>query len=695
MTPHEAAEIGLQHHQAGRLADAEACYAAALTIQPDFPLALHLMGLLRFQQQDYAAAIEVFGRALAAAPAGYPRLAALVASRGETHLQLGQAEAALDDFGRGLALDPRSAAVWNNRGLALGQLGRHEEALESYDRALRLAPATVQIHNNRGDALRQLRRYDEALASFSRALALDPNDWGTHNNRAIALSLMGRIDEALESYDRALSIHPDIPEALHARGNLLWSQKAKLSPAIADLERLVRITPDFPFAKGSLMRLAMTAADWRGFAARSQELGDGVVADRPVVEPFIYLAVSDDPALLKRCATLYAQHRFPPRPPLCRKGGVRRPGRIRIGYVCGEFRAHATLYLMAGLFEAHDRAAFEVFAFDNGASDGSALRARFEAAVEHIVPIAGLSDREAAALIAREEIDILVDLNGYSGNQRLNIFAHKPAPLQVSYLAYPGTLGAPYMDYILADKIVIPERDTPHFREKIAWLPFSYQINDNKRAIAQPPSRAEAGLPDDGVVFCNFNHANKFTPESFSRWMKLLEAVPGSLLWLLEPAPEAIENLRREARARGIAPERLVFAPHLPFERHLARLPLGDLFLDGLPYGAHTTASDALWAGLPVITLMGQSFAGRVAASLLTALEMPGLITDSPEEFEALAVDLARQPERLRSIREDLGRRRISAPLFDTKRAARDIEKAWRFMFDNRDKVPESFSVPP
>jgi predicted O-linked N-acetylglucosamine transferase (SPINDLY family) len=687
MTPHEATEQGLKAHQAGELAHAESRYAAALKLQPDFQPALHLMGLLRFQQQDLTAALQCFTRALAAAPANAP---VLWAARGETLLQLERAQESLRDFDNALAADPGLVAAWNNRGLALNALKRHDEALASFDRAIALSPVSAEPHNNRGDTLRELRRFTEALASFGRALAIKPDDWGALNNRAIALTMMGRTDEALACYDRALALNPDLPAALQARGNRRWTQKADLAGALADLDRLMQVAPDFPFSRGSRMRLAMTAARWKDFAAEKQKLDAGVRAGQPVIEPFIYLSLCDQPQDLKACAELYARMRFAAQPPLW-TGGTRRAGRIRIGYVCGEFRTHATLYLMAGLFEAHDREQFEIFAFDNGGGDGGPLRARFDAAVEKIVDIRELSDAKAAARIRALDIDILVDLNGYSGNQRLGIFAHRPAPVQVSYLAYPGTLGAPYMDYILADRAVIPQSEEKYYTEKIAWLPHSYQINDSKRAIGTIPSRVEAGLPVQSFVFCNFNHANKFTPASFTQWIRILSQIPDSLLWLLAPDALAKDNLRREANQRGVDPDRLVFAATLPFEKHLARLSCADLFLDGLPYGAHTTASDALWAGLPLVTCRGNAFAGRVAASLLTAVGLPELITEDAAAFEALALRLAREPTSLRDIRAKLAQNRATAALFDTLSTTRAIETAFRMML----KSPlQSFVVP-
>ena len=694
MTPHESTEQGLKLHQAGRLDEAQSCYAAALKAQPAYHPALHLMGQLRFQRQDYGGALAALDRAATAAPASYPGLAEVHANRGEALMLLGRQQEALAAFDQALARDPGLAAAWNNHGLALNALGKPEAALASFARAALLAPGSVEPHGNHGEMLRQLRRYDEALVSFSRALAIDPGGAAALTNRAGTLIDLRRIDEAIADYTSALARNPNLPQALFGRSHLLWTYKKALKPALADLERLVRVAPDYPFGRGQLMRLKLTAAAWDGFAEQKAMLDEGVRAGKPVIAPLIYLNLSERPEDIHRCAQIYAKTNFPARPPV-HKDGPRRPGPIRIGYVCGEFRTHATLYLMAGLFEAHDRSGFEIFAFDNGGSDGSALRARFEKAVDRIIDITRLSDRDAAARIAAEEIDILVDLDGHTGHHRLGVFAFKPAPLQVSYLCYPSTLGAPYMDYILADRVVIPETQESHYSEKIACLPDSFQINDSKRVIGQTPSRAEAGLPRHGFVFCNFNHADKRTPQTFSSWMRLLDAVPGSVMWLRRPNALTEENLKREAEKHGIAPERLVFAPHLPtFEEHLGRLALADLFLDGFPYGAQTIASDALWAGVPLITLLGNVFAGRVAASLLMALGLPELVTHSLEEFEALARELARHPARLAACREKLAGARTTAPLFDTMRTTRAIERAYRIMFENRGRPPESFSVP-
>jgi predicted O-linked N-acetylglucosamine transferase (SPINDLY family) len=354
------------------------------------------------------------------------------------------------------------------------------------------------------------------------------------------------------------------------------------------------------------------------------------------------------------------------------------------------------MYLAAGLFEKHDRERFEVVGFDNSRDDQSQMRRRVNMAFDRFLPIQSLSDQDAAQLIEAQDIDILVNLNGYFGKERTGVFALRPAPLQVNYLGFPGTLGTPTMDYILADRIVIPDEERRYYAEQVVWLPHSYQVNDDKRRIAQDrPTRAGEGLPEAGLVFCNFNQGYKLTPETFARWMRLLRQVEGSVLWLMAGNGAFAGNLRREAERHGVAGDRLVFGERRPLEEHLARLPLADLFLDSLPYNAHTTASDALWAGVPLLTRRGQTFAGRVAASLLTAVGLPELITEDWDAYEALALRLAREPGLLGGFRDRLKQNRASYPLFDTDRSRRHIEAAYRQMWEiaERGEAPRHFSV--
>jgi protein O-GlcNAc transferase len=711
-------------HRAGRLAEAEPLYLQALAADRDCYPALQLMGLLRLNQGRTAEALPYLERALTLQPAAPQVLAnygialqgvgryreALEAlatvvqltpedsrawsDRGAVLSKVHRNEEALVDLDRAVALDPANADAWNNRGLVLVALGRPEQALASHDRVLQLQPANVAARNDRGLALKALGRSGDALAEFDRVLRAKPDHAGALVNRASVLRALGEVDQALHSYDRALAIQPDMPEALASRASCRWTRKSDVAGAIADLERLVAIRPDYPYARGDLVHLKMHAGDWRDLARERAALDEGVRAGRRVVEPYVYQGLSSSPADLLAAARIYALDKYPPLPVARRRR--RREGKIRLGYLCGEFRAQATMYLAAGLFEHHDRSRFVVTGFDNSREDGSAMRRRVMAAFDGFLPIQMLADREAARLIAGEEIDILVNLNGYFGALRMGVFAHRPALLQVNYLGFPGSLGADYIDYILADAEVIPAGAEQFYREKVVRLAGCYQINDNTRARRAPAVRAAHGLKETDFVFCHFNASYKITPEMFALWLRLLKSVPASVLWLLESNALCAANLRAAAAQAGVDPARLVFAPLMENAAHVSRLALGDLLLDSLPYNAHTTASDALWAGLPLITCRGQAFAGRVAASLLRAAGLAELITASLEEYESLALRLANDRVLLQSYRDRLTRDPAQLALFDTARTTRRIEAAYEEMMARwaKDLSPAGFDVP-
>jgi predicted O-linked N-acetylglucosamine transferase (SPINDLY family) len=435
---------------------------------------------------------------------------------------------------------------------------------------------------------------------------------------------------------------------------------------------------------------------WDKLAARVEALRAQVRSRSNVVEPFTFLAVSHSAEEQRLCAERHVQEKLPARFAPLWQGTRYRHDRIRLAYLSADYHEHATAYLAAGLFERHDRARFELIGVSYGPHDASPMRGRLERAFERFVDVRNRSDEEAARMLHALEVDVAVDLKGHTTGSRPGILAHRPAPIQAAYLGYPGTMGAPFIDYLLADRVVIPEDERRFYAEKVVYLPGCYQVNDAQRAIApRTPSRAEAGLPRDGFVFCCFNNNYKILPPVFGAWMRLLRDVPGSVLWLLEDNTAAKRNLQEAARARGIDPARLVFAARLPPAEHLARHRAADLFLDTLPCNAHTTASDALWAGLPVLTCAGTTFAGRVAASLLSAIGLDELVTSSPQEYEALALALARDPGRLAGLRGRLARERATAPLFDTERFRRGLEAAYAAMWEawQRGEAPQAFAV--
>jgi len=402
---------------------------------------------------------------------------------------------------------------------------------------------------------------------------------------------------------------------------------------------------------------------------------------KPVTAPFPLLAVLDSPALQKTAAKVYAEIMFPERHALgCFDKGE--PDRkIRIGYFSADFHNHATAYLMAELFEAHDSSRFELYGFSFGPNRNDEMRQRVSSAFDRFIDVRDKSDRQVARLSRDLGIDIAIDLKGHTQDARTGIFAEGCAPVQVNYLGYPGTMGVAYIDYVIADKTVIPAESQSDFTEKVVYLPHSYQVNDSRRRISDRVfTKKELGLPESGFVFCCFNNNYKILPSTFDSWIRILKAVEGSVLWLFEDNPTAARNLRKEAMARGVDGSRLTFAGRMPLGEHLARHQLADLFIDTLPCNAHTTASDALWAGLPVLTCMGKSFASRVAASLLKAIELPELIAHTPEEYETKAIELATDPSKLNEIKGKLKRNRMTTPLFNSKLFARHIEAAFEEM---------------
>lgn len=693
----------------GELAAAAVRYQAALAVAPDSADACVNLGFVLKEQGRTEAATEYLEHAVQLDPRladAHYLLGLLAESRGDLLVAVRHLVTAIDakpDFGeawrdlgrvRHLAGDQEGAgqsigmalgslAAWDNLCAGLISLRCDDMAEVAARRIIEQAPQSAMAWSNLAAISYKLGKWMEAEAAARKAIELDAGSAGAWNNLSVAMCELGRYEEAEDAARRALGIDPQLAEAWSSLASIL-EHRRKYGDAVQALIRLLELDPDYRFAKGRLLHQKMLCCDWDGLETLHESIQRDLDGNRLSAEPFGHQAIATSAQELFQCAKLYCAEVHPGRAastaPLPKKPGA---GKIRVGYLSGEFRHQATSILMAELFELHDRDRFEIVAFDNGLSDHTAFRNRLERAFDKIVPIAALDDDQAAGLVRAEGIDILVNLNGYFGKGRTDVFALRPAPIQVNYLGFPGTIGAPYIDYLIADRIVIPPGEVGDYAEKIVFLPHCYQVNDRQRVIAETQySREMLGLPPAGFVFACFNNNYKITPQQFDTWMRILGQVEGSVLWLLEDNAIAAGNLRREAERRGIAPDRLVFAGRMALPEHLARHRAADLFLDTLPYNAHTTASDALWAGLPVLTQLGATFPGRVAASLLTAIGLPELIASGPDEYEKLAVELARKPDKLAAIRETLARNRLSAPLFDTPLFARHIESAYAAMHD-------------
>ena len=690
--------------------EALAHFERAIALRPDFAAAYVNRGITLKALGRLEEAIASYDQAIALEP----QLAAAFNNKGNALRQLERAEEALECYRQAFALDPQDVDACQNLGVLHASAERPDEALRCFDQVIQLRPEHVEAHNAKGVILAEREQWDAAIAHFEAALQADGKMVQAHKNlglaqrglfqfskavqsfrraaqlnpedieilSCVALSLLdaGRYVEALDAYDQAIQLAPGNPDLYYNRA-IVHVKSRQWPQATVDFAAAHELRPDIKHLLGYLAHTRLKACDWTSLSEDLERCEQSILAGELAVTPFVALSLFDRPELHKRLAQTSVNLEFPASEAL--GSVIQRPagGKIRVGYYSADFHTHATAYLMAELFDAHDRERFECIAFSFGGHADDAMRVRLAASFDRFIDVREKNDIEIARLSRELGIDIAVDLKGFTTDTRFRVFSYRCAPVQVSYLGYPGTTGADYMDYVIADKVIVPPEVQIHFTEKLVYMPHSYQVNDSRRVISDRVfTRQEMGLPHAGFVFCCFNNNYKILPAVFDSWMRILQAVPGSVLWLFEDNPGVPDNLRREAQARGIAGDRLVFARAMPLELHLARHRLADLFLDTLPYNAHTTASDALWAGLPVLTRLGESFAARVAASLLHAVGLPELVTHSAAEYEALAIQLATNPAQLSALRGKLQAQKAQSPLFNGRQFARDLEAAYLAM---------------
>ena len=741
----EKLQEGVAFHKGGNLSAARAMYQKVLALQPLHFDALHLSGVIALQAGDYNGAADLISRAIginsqnAAAYNNYgnalaqlkqyvgaidnydkaialkPGYAEAYNNRGTALLEAEKFQLAVESFEQAVKLKPGYIDALNNYGVALRELKRYPEALASFDQVLRLNGGHAEAHCNRGLTLSALQRHDAALAAYGNALRLrsdyadaycnrgltfsalhqyaaaladfdkaiqfKPDFAEAYNNRGIALASLSRLSDALGSYDKAISLKPGYADAYNNRGHAL-TRLRQFEPAIDTYAKALRFNARQPFLYGAYLYARMQICDWRDSDRQTSDLTAKIERGEKAMPAFPMLALTDSLSLQRKAAEIWVNDKYPSNDALGAIPARPQHDRIRIGYFSMDFHEHPVAYLTAELFEIHDREKFEVYAFSYGPDTQDAMRKRLEKAFDKFIDVRDRSDKDVAELARALEIDIAIDLAGHTADARTGIFALRAAPIQTGYLGYLGTMGATYIDYALADKSLIPVENRRHFAEKIVYLP-SFQVNDSKRTISKKIfTREELGLPETGFVFCCFNNTYKITPATFNGWARILKRVEGSVLLLYAENEPAAANLRKEAALRGLAPERLVFGARLQRPDYLARYRAADIFLDTLPYNAGTTASDALWAGLPVLTRAGEAFAARTAASVLNAVELPELITATQMDYEDLAVELATNPPQLQYVKEKLARNRLTTPLFDPKLFARHIEDAYAQMYE-------------
>ena len=702
-------------------------YRQALALDPRHVEALNVLGDLLNASGRAAEALPLLERALALQPDYLPALN----NRANALQVLGRSSEALREFDHALRFSPDNPVVLFNRASALMSLRRYAEAEADCRKALAHRPDNVPALFNLGKAQLRQGKHADALATSERLIAVEPGNAAAWCERGNALAALQRPKEAWASYDKALAIDPDFPDAWFASAMLysafqqheaalkcfrrvtaLQPGNAEASSKLAEalrtlgrdeeaqiaLEDALRVDKDCPFARGELAWLKLHRCDWRGIQADIDEVVRAVRAGKPAAIPLDLLAISGSAEDQLRGVRTHAEQFFKQRAAPLWRGERYANRRIRVAYVSADFRDHPVAYLIAGLLELHDRSKFEVSGFSLTGESAGQLGERVRASLEHFHAVKGIDDAEVARLLREARIDIAVDLMGPTLHARPGVFAPRPCPVQVNYLGFPGTTGTDFHDYILGDAYVIPQGMERHYAEKVVRLPDTFQCNDSRRSAApQAPSRADAGLPQAGVIYCCFNNSAKLSPATFDLWMRVLREVPGSVLWLFADHPVLQANLRKEAQARAVDPQLLVFAPRVDYADHLARLQLADVFLDTLPFNAGTTASDALWAGVPVLTRSGEAFAARMAGSLVHAIGMPELIANTPEEYVALAIRLGKESAFLAATKAKLAANRATQPLFDTGRFRRHIEAAYLAMWERtqRGEPPDHLTIAP
>jgi predicted O-linked N-acetylglucosamine transferase (SPINDLY family) len=641
----------------GDLSEAERLYASVLARFPMNPGARAAMAALRLDRAGNSD----------------PAAAAEHTNRGFTLLQQGRIEDAKASFEQAIRTNVHTAEAHVGMGMVNKSSGRLGQAIASYEQAITIRPAFAEAHYNLGLACLQIGRTVQAADCFERSIAINPNLAVAHNSLGAAHMAMGQPEVAIRCYERALALRPDFADALTNLGTAMQS-RGRTVEAIDWFGRALAINPDDEIARSQRLMQQAQICDWAAISDDAAWIAALGMTGRPC-SPFATMTLEDNPARQRTRAEHFAKREYPRVAGLDFDHRPQRPQRLKLAYFSAEFHDHATMFLVARLFELHDRGRFEIHLFSYGPDRDDAMRRRAKAAADQFHDVRSMSDRDIAALARRERIDIAIDLKGYTQNNRLGIHAWRPAPVQVSYLGFPGTLGTRFIDYIIADRIVIPDSQREHYSERIIYLPDSYQANDDTRPIpACRPTRQGEGLPDDGFVFCSFNNSYKITKDVFEIWMRLLRGVPGSVLWLLGANQWAQANLKRHAVDHGVDPRRIIFAPRVPHAAHLARHSLADLFLDTFTVNAHTTASDALWAGLPLVTKTGSAFAARVASSLLNGVGLTELIADSAEDYERIVLELASDPVRLQRITTKLMDRSRS-PVFDSALFTRHLER--------------------
>ena len=707
--------LGNVYKEKGLIDEAINSYKVALKINPNIPLlninlgnALKELDLLDDAMAAYEKAINIDSNNAEA----YSNLGIVLD-------KLGRTDDALASYEKSINIDSNNAEAFNNLGIVLNKLGRLDEAIASYEQALLINPDYTDSHNNLGIVFKKIGRLDDSITSYEKAIKINPNDADTYNNLGIAFADLGRLNDAIASYEKAIIINPEYAETYNnlsivflklkkldqaqeynkkalkfkpsfAEGfaiqGRIYTELKQLYKALASYEKVNLINSSLAYNLGAILNVKMNLCQWDDLPKLLVELIKKINNNEKVIVPFDLLGLIDDPMLQGKASKIYASEQFPKNSSLPNLEAYKNHKKIRIGYFSADFKIHPVATLTAELYETHDRNSFEIYAFSFGPNTNDEMNLRIKAGVDHFYDVREKSDKEIVMLARSCEIDIAIDLGGYTADSRTAIFAMSAAPIQASYIGVLSTMGAKYYDYLVAGKSMIPKENQKYFTEKIVYLP-SYQVNDSKEPLPELTfTRDDFKLPANFFIFCCFNSAFKFNPDVFDSWARILKAVKKSVLFLAIEEKEIKLNLIKEISHRGIDSKRLIFGDRIPRSEYLARFKVTDLFLDTRPYNAGTTASDALRMGLPVLTLKGESFNSREASSVLSSLNMPELITKSEKEYESLAIELASNPDKLKNIKDRLAVNLSSAPLYDTPLFTKNLEIAYKKIYQRSQK---------
>ena len=703
----------------GDLHAAVKSYEKTITLNPNFAAAHNNLGNVFKDLDKFDDAVKSYEKAISL----NPKFAAAHNNLGNVFKDLNKLDDAVKSYEKAISLNPKFAEAHNNLGNVFKDLDKLDDAVKSYEKAIASNQKLSEAHYNLGIALKQLKQLDEAVISLNSAITLKPDYAHAHNNLGSCFTLLGQMPLAIECYKKALTIKPDYAEAHNSLGNVLnilgqikagancFEKAIEIKPDFAEAhnslgnvfkklkqrdkallcyERAFAIKPDMDFILGDILNTKMHLCIWDDFSILLNNAKKKIINNEKVFDPFNLMGLVDDPALQRKATELMVNSTHPKNHSLPRIDQYQKHKKIRIGYFSADFKEHPVGYLTAGLYESHNRNHFEVHAFSFGPDTNDEMNLRIKAGVDQFHDVQSMSHKEVTSLARSLEIDIAIDLTGLTAKARTDVFAMSAAPIQVSYIGFLGTMGADYYDYLIADPVMIPKKNQKYYSEKIIYLP-SFQVNDSKDL---PPeiifSRKEVGLPEEGFVFCCFNNTYKFTPSVFDSWARILQSVEGSVLIVYANNELSKTNLTKEIVRRGVEAERLIFGASLDRPEYMARYRVADLFLDTQPYNAGTTASDALRMGLPMLTLKGESYQSRMGASILSALNLPELITSSPEEYESVAIELASNPEKLKSIKHKLASNLSTAPLYDTKLFTKNLESAFTAMYERYHQGLES-----